>query len=63
MMVECQKFCFWQFGEIFGKIFGRIWGRGFRGKEEGRGGGSVAKYDLGSAKNRVWDAQNLVFGR
>ena len=64
MMLECQKFCFWQNGEIFGKIFFLFWGRGLWGKEEGKGGGiPFAQNDLGSAQNGVWDAKNFVFGR
>lgn len=63
-MVECQKFNFWQNGEIFGKIFGGIWEREYEGKGEGRGGGiSVAKSDFESARNRLWAAKNFVFGR
>ena len=48
----------------FWQDFWQDLGKGILGEGGGkRGGISVAKNDLGSAKNRVWDAKNLVFGR
>ena len=54
------------FGRV-GKFLARFLadlGEGILGEGGGEGGGiSVAKNDLGSAKNRVWNAKNFVFGR
>ena len=58
------KILFLAFWGNFWQDFWQDLGVGIMGEGGGeRGGISVAKNDLGSAKNGVWDAKNFVFGR
>ena len=57
------KILFLAFWGNFWQDFWQDLGKGIQGKGGGKRRDSVAKNDLGSAQNRLWDAKNLVFGR